>query len=47
MPSKIRIHVLPARPMPIATGTPISSVPKKIREMTRSIMAVAPLATAS
>ena len=34
MPSKNRIHVLPARPMPIATGTPITSVPKKMIEMT-------------
>ena len=38
MPSKNRIHVLPASPMPIATGTPMTSVPKKMIAMTRSIV---------
>src|SRR5690349_7910690 len=41
MPSKNRIHVLPARRMPIATGTPITSVPKKRSELTGRLMASA------
>src|SRR5439155_25058181 len=38
MPSKNRIQLAPANPMPNAIGTPMRMVAKKINPMTKSIM---------